>query len=140
SYGVDPLFRAPYVQMWNVDLQRVRARTWNIGVGYVGTKGGDLDLVRAPNRTASGLRIEGVDPFLWESAGADSIMHAFTLRLRKRLSHGVGGGVSYTWSKSIDDASSVGGGATVVAQNDLNLEAERGLSSFDQEHRVNADF
>src|SRR5262249_22540482 len=71
SYGVDPLFRAPHVQMWNLDLQRELARTWNIGVGYVGTKGADLDLVRAPNRTASGLRIAGVDPFLWESSGAD---------------------------------------------------------------------
>jgi outer membrane receptor protein involved in Fe transport len=140
SYGVDPLFRAPYVQMWNLDVQRELARTWNVGLGYVGTKGGDLDLVRAPNRDASGLRIEGVDPFLWESAGADSILHSFTVRLRKRLTHGVAGGVSYTWSKSIDDASSVGGGATVVAQNDLDLQAERGLSSFDQEHRVNADF
>ena len=140
SYGVDPLFRAPYVQMWNLDLQRDLARTWNVGIGYVGTKGAQLDLVRAPNRTASGLRIEGVDPFLWESSGADSIMNAVTFRLRKRLTHGVAGGVSYTLSRSIDDASSVGGGATVVAQNDLDLAAERGLSSFDQRHRVNADF
>jgi len=139
SYGVDPLFRAPFVQIWNLDLQRELARTWNVGIGYVGTKGGQLDLVRAPNRTASGLRIEGVDPFLWESSGADSIMNAVTFRLRKRLTHGIGGSVSYTLSRSIDDASSVGGGATVVAQNDLDLAAERGLSSFDQRHRVNAD-
>src|SRR5262249_24322489 len=41
----------------------------------------------------------------------------------------------------IDNASSLGGGgAAVVAQNDLDLAAERGLSSFDQRHRFTGDF
>jgi hypothetical protein len=43
-------------------------------------------------------------------------------------------------SKSTDDASSVAGGGGTVAQNDLDLGAERGLSSFDQRHRFNGDF
>jgi hypothetical protein len=47
---------------------------------------------------------------------------------------------SYVFSKSIDNASSIGGGAVVVAQNDLNLAAERGLSSFDQRHRFTGNF
>ncbi len=34
---------------------------------------------------------------------------------------------------------SAGGGGT-VAQNDQDLGAERGLSSFDQRHRFNGDF
>src|SRR5262249_5505848 len=84
--------------------------------------------------------IEGVPPFIWESSGADSIMHLFTVRLRKRLTKGLAVGGSYTLSKSIDDASSIGGAGSVVAQNDLNLAAERALSSFDQRHRVSADF
>ena len=67
-------------------------------------------------------------------------MNSVSFRLRKRLTHGWGGGVNYTLSKSIDDASSIGGGGSVVAQNDLDLAAERGLSSFDQRHRVNGDF
>ena len=43
-------------------------------------------------------------------------------------------------SKSIDDASSVAGGGGTVAQNDQDLAAERGLSSFDQRHRFAGDF
>ena len=62
-------------------------------------------------------------------------MHALTFRLRKRLTHGIAAGATYTLSKSIDDASSIGGGGAVVAQNDQDLAAERGLSSFDQRHR-----
>src|SRR5262249_23216027 len=38
------------------------------------------------------------------------------------------------------EASSIGGSAVVVAQNDQDLEAERGLSSFDQRRRFNGDF
>jgi len=41
----------------------------------------------------------------------------------------------YVYSKSIDDASSIGGGGVTVAQNAADIEAERGLSSFDQRHR-----
>jgi hypothetical protein len=68
-------------------------------------------------------------------------MHALSLRVRKRPAKGVGGGATYTWSKSMDNASSLGGGggSGVVAQNDKDLEAEWGLSSFDQRHRLSAD-
>jgi hypothetical protein len=40
----------------------------------------------------------------------------------------------YTFSKSIDDASSFGGVGSTVAQNWLDLAAERGLSSFNRTH------
>ncbi len=49
-------------------------------------------------------------------------------------------GGTYTYSKSIDNASSIGGGAQVVAQNDKDLRAERGLSSFDQRHKLTGDW
>ena len=67
-------------------------------------------------------------------------MHAGSVRLRKRLQHGMAVGGTYTFSKSIDDASSIGGGGTVVAQNDLDISAERSLSSFNQTHRFTGDW
>ena len=66
-------------------------------------------------------------------------MNMITVRLRKRLTKGLAAGVTYTLSKSIDNASSIGGGGSVVAQNDRDLAAERGLSSFDQRHRFAGD-
>ena len=69
-----------------------------------------------------------------------SILHSGTLRVRKRMRKGFSIGGTYVYSKSIDNASSIGGGAAVVAQNFHDLAAERGLSSFDQRQRFNADY
>jgi trimeric autotransporter adhesin len=139
SFGIDPNYRLGYVQIWNVDIQRTLGRTVMIGVGYTGTKGSRLDLQRAPNRGPDGLRIPGVQPFIWETSGGSSIMHALTVRLQKRLTGGFAGGATYTYSRSRDDASSIGGSAVVVAQNDQDLAAEWGPSSFDQPHRFVAN-
>jgi hypothetical protein len=128
NYGIHPDYRLGYVQIWNVDVQRDLTRTVQLGVGYTGTKGSNLDILRAPNRTPTGLLIPGVPPFISESAGADSVMNALTLRLRRRLTNGFAVGGTYTLSRSLDDASSVAGGGGTVAQNDQDLAAERGLS------------
>ena len=128
-----------WLQMWNVDLQRDLTRTINVGVGYAGTRGASLDIQRAPNRGANGVAIANVQPFIWEESGGNSIMHALSVRLQKRPAKGIGAGFSYTLSKSRDNASTLGGGNGTVAQNDKDLEAEWGASSFDQRHRFSAN-
>src|SRR5258708_22586408 len=60
--------------------------------------------------------------------------------MRKRMGHGVGGSGTYAYSKSIDDASSIGGGGTVVAQNPFDIAADRGLSRFDQRHKFTGNW
>jgi hypothetical protein len=96
---------------------------------------------RAPNRLPNGqLRIQTVQPFILETSQGDSILHAGSIRVRKRLRHGISAQGTYVFSKSIDNASSIGGGAEVVAQNDQDLAAERSLSSFDQRHRFTGNF
>lgn len=141
NYGVDPNYRLGYVQMWNLNVQRDMGKNLLLNVGYTGSKGTALDMVRAPNRDpGGGLRIPDVQAFLWETSQGSSILHSGSVRLRKRMSSGLSVGGTYVYSKSIDNASSIGGGATVVAQNDLDLAAERGLSSFDVRHRLTMDY
>jgi hypothetical protein len=139
NYGVDPNYRLAYVQLWNLNIQREFGTSLVVNVGYNGSKGTDLDIVTAPNRTPSGLLLPTVGAFNYETSQGSSILHAASLRVRKRLAHGLAVGGMYVFSKSIDDASSIGGGAVVVAQNPLNLAAERGLSSFDQRHKFTGD-
>jgi hypothetical protein len=67
-------------------------------------------------------------------------MHAFSVRARKRLSQGFQVGGTYTYSRAFDNASTLGGGGGVVAQNDKDLAAEYGPSSFDIRHRFTSDF
>ena len=140
SYGIDKDYALPAALLWNLDLQREFKGGYTLALSYSGTRGFDLDTLRAPNRSPTGLRIAGVAPFVWQSSDATSLLNSITVRARKRLSHGVSGGISYTFAKSTDNASSIGGGATVVAQDDTNLEAERGRSSFDRRHRLTGDF
>jgi hypothetical protein len=140
NYGVDRNYRLGYVQIWNADVQQEITPTLLLNLSYNGTKGTRLDIVESPNRTATGIRIPGVQPFLFENSLGDSTANSGTVRLRKRLQRGVAVSGSYTWSKAIDNASSIGGGATSVAQDAFNLAAERGLSSFDQRHRFTGDY
>ena len=115
-----------------------------LGAGYTGTRGLSLDMVRAPNRGPTGLRIPDVQPFTWQSSEASSQLHAGTFRFSRRPVAGIGAGVSYTLAKSRDNASTLGGGRTSVAQDDQNLDAEWALSSLrpaapglgEREHRA----
>jgi hypothetical protein len=141
SYGIDPDYQLGVAQIWNLDLQRDLPRNLTVNVGYTGTRGSCLDIQRAPNRNPDGgLRIPGVQPFIWQSSEGRSSLHSMTVRARKRLARGISFGGSYTWSRAYDDASSVGGGGAIVAQNDRDLAAEWGRSSFERRHSINGDY
>jgi hypothetical protein len=172
DYAVNPNYRLGYVQIRNLDIQQQIRPTLLLNIDYTGTKGTDLDVLEAPNRTVTGILINNVQAFTYESAVADSEANAASVRLRKRLAKGFSLGGTYTFSKSLDDASSIGAGATsgagtpglgaggtgavgggggsssgtasagasTLAQNPLDLSAERGLSSFNQTHKFTADY
>jgi len=140
NYGIDPNYRTAYVQMWNLNIQHELTPTLLVNVGYTGSKGTALDMLRTPNRGPNGTLNLAIEPFNWETSQGSSILHAASVRLRKRMTNGVAVGGTYTYSKSIDNASSIGGGTQVVAQDDTNLRAERGLSSFDQRHKLTGDW
>jgi hypothetical protein len=128
NYAIDPNYRLGYVQIWNLDIQRQLPHGFLLNVGYNGTKGTHLDEQRA-------ILTSNAQPFIYESSSADSILHSASVRLRKRMSSGIGFSANYVFSKSIDDASSVGLGAVVVAQDPFDIGADRSLSSFDQKHK-----
>jgi hypothetical protein len=148
NYAVNPSYRLGYLQIWNLDIQQEISPTLIFNIDYTGTKGTGLDVVEAPNRciagqadcATNGIRIPGVQAFNWQTSAGNSTTHAASVRLRKRLQHGISMGGTYTFSKAIDDASSIGGGTTVVAQNPFDIAAERGLSFFDQRHRFTGDY
>jgi hypothetical protein len=76
--------------------------------------------------------------FVYLASNGNSTRESGQIQLRRRLHNGLTANVQYSWAKAIDD-SALGGrgqGGTVIAQNWLDLRAERGLSNFDQRHQL----
>jgi hypothetical protein len=133
NFAVDPNYRLGYVQVWNVDIQRTLPHAFLLNIDYNGSKGTRLDIERA-------IQITGIQPFIYESSAGNSVFHAGSVRIRKRMAHGLAFSANYTFSKSIDDASSIGGGGVVVSQNPFDIAGDRGLSSFDQRHKFTGNW
>jgi hypothetical protein len=133
-------FQDGYMQQWNLDIQQELHHQIVIDVSYVGSKGTGLGAVRDINQIDPQTGLRPFPQFGSTAAGesrASSSYHALQFRTERRMSDGLGFLVAYTWSKSIDDASSFVSTRTepALAQDSANLEAERGLSSFHAKHR-----
>ncbi|HKV63967.1 MAG TPA: TonB-dependent receptor [Candidatus Acidoferrum sp.] len=133
NFAVNPNYRLGYVQIWNLDIQESLPGTVMLNVGYNGAKGTRLDTERA-------LVTAGNQPFIYESSEGNSVLHAASVRVRKRMAKGLALSAQYIYSKSIDDASSISGGGSVVAQDPFDISADRGLSSFDQRHKFTGNW
>lgn len=141
NYALDPHFSLPYVQVWNVDIQK--RLPWGIvmNVGYNGSKGSNLDIVTAPRALASSPLTNPTNLlFRYESAAAFSKFSAGTLRVNKQLTKGIAMGANYQYSHSIDDAGALGSVGGVGAQNWTDIQAEEGNSSLDQRHKVSGTY
>ena len=68
NYAANLDYRLGHVQVWNVDIQRTFPMGIVANIGYNGAKGDELDIVRAPNRTATGLLDPGAQPFNYEDS------------------------------------------------------------------------
>jgi hypothetical protein len=111
-----------------------------VNVGYTGATSGNLDMLRAPNRTASGVLNPSSGQFTYEDSIGFQRSNALAINARKRLQKGIALQATYTYSHSIDNASSVGGSGNSIAQNDQNLAAEESNSSFDVRHKLVGNF
>jgi trimeric autotransporter adhesin len=142
TFGVDPNFRVGYVSTWNLVMQRDLPGSLQMVATYLGIKGTRGVQEFLPNTNPPGT----VNPctscppvgFKYLTSSGNSTRESGSLQLRRRLHSGFTASVVYTYSKSIDDDSALGGqgaatsGSATLAQNWLDLNAERGLSTFDQ--------
>ena len=164
TFAIDPNFRVGYAQTWQVAVQSDLPGALQMTATYLGIKGTRGVQEYLPNTYPIGA----VNPcpacpagFVYRASNGNSTREAGSIQLRRRLRSGFTASLLYTYSKSIDDDSILGGegpvapttttgmGATttaatstpqnsVVAQNWLALNAERGLSTFDQRNLLNA--
>ena len=173
----DRNLRTPYMQQFNMNVQYSLRSDLLFEIGYVGSRGTNLfrqvginqarlvtpqnpitndvtGAVVTTNTPANvALRVPysgvGVNNFFQNQSTAQSVYHSLQTSLTKRFAHGLQFLASYTFAKSIDNASGQGGGAGVggvvnpggvgetsgILGNQLINRANRGLSDFDRTHR-----
>ncbi len=144
TFAVDPDFRVGYAQNWQVSMQRDLPASLTMIATYFGAKGSHLMQEFLPNTYPAGA----VNPcpacpagFVYLTSNGSSSRQSVQLELRRRLRNGFTASTQYTLSKSTDDAGAFTGVSltgAAIAQDWLNLDAERGPSNFDQRHLVTA--
>ena len=144
--------RTGYMQHWNFNIEREIGTKSVLEIAYVGSKGTKLLTARDINQPQPQILPPGLplvprpdprfdDIDMLESRG-NSNYNALQARFQQRLFHGLSSLVSYTWSKSIDDASNFfsSAGDPNFPQNSFNVAAERGRSNFDVRHRLSLSY
>ena len=150
-FAVDPNLRTPYVQNYNLNIQRELFRNGVLEVGYVGSHGTKLfryrDINQPANPSVSSARPFDNGPFA-PSGGTffyvnqlettafsnyNALQTSFSVRDRRGFSTQI----NYTWSHSIDNASD---GQDYVANatqpdNSYRTDLEKANSNFDNRHR-----
>jgi hypothetical protein len=166
TFGVDPNFRVGYVHTWTLKVQRDLPGSLQMVATYLGIKGTRGVQEFLPNTNPVGA----ANPcprcptgFEYLVSQGNSTRESGQIQLRRRLHSGFTASVLYTFSKSIDDDSALGGqgavsessstststttttssaptqSAPTIAQDWRNLSGERGLSNFDQRHLLNVE-
>jgi hypothetical protein len=137
TWAINPNQKLPYAQNWTFAVAQTIPHNVLVELEYIGTKGTDLTINEAPAVSATGGAVVGnTKAFSYNTWGANSTYEAGQARVTRRFSTGMSGVVLYTFSKAIDDASSFNGTGGSVVQNINCWTCERGLSSFDQRHRL----
>ena len=140
--------QTPWMEHWNVNVQRQYGTSRAIEVAYVGSRGHDLISARDLNQPAASTNPLNLRPnpqfsdiTLIESR-ASSRYHALQVKYQHRASRGMSLLFAYTLAKSTDDASGffTSSGDPNFPQNSRDPGAERGRSSFDVRHRFSASF
>ncbi|MBI3678979.1 MAG: TonB-dependent receptor [Acidobacteria bacterium] len=137
--GIHPLSRTSYTQQWNFSIQRQLPASFSLTVAYAGTKGTKLEARPDINQPVPGTTtIAQRRPFPRFAAIPNSenrhssIYHGLQVTAERRLARGLNLLAGYTYSHSIDEASS----HFASPMNLRNFRLDRGNSDFDVRNRL----
>jgi trimeric autotransporter adhesin len=133
TVAVNPSYQVPYAMIWNAGIEYNLARSVFLEVMYTGTRGVHLDELLGFSSVTNGTT--NAAGFTYDTTGAFSNFNALQVRLQKRMTRGLMFMARYTYSKSLDDASTIGGGGQTVIQDNADPSGDYGLSSFNMTHQ-----
>jgi hypothetical protein len=154
AYGVNQNFKMPRSSVVSINVENQLSKTTLFTVGYVGTFGRHLEVLYNINQpVASGTTTTGPRPYDTITSypnqnptfagkpllainqlnfGANSNFHSLQTTIKQAAWKGLIATFNYTWSKSLDYASS-----NTTPMNSYNLKADYGPSTFDNRHVLN---
>ncbi len=153
AFGVNQNFKMPRATVVSFNVEQQLSKSTLFSVGYVGTFGQHLEvLYNIDQPVASGTPVSNLQPYQQTSFpnqnslytgktlaainqlnfSAASNYHSLQTTLRQTAWKGLTTTVNYTWSKSLDDASS-----NTTPMNSYNLHMDYGPSTFDNRHLLN---
>jgi hypothetical protein len=140
--GFHPRLFNPYVQQWNLTLEKVLWET-SFRASYLGTKGTNLIYTRDINQR----RIPGDDrsrpyfasgfssPITYMENGGSQIFHGLQLEARKRLEKGLMFQAGYVFSKNISDMLDQADDDAKATSTDANNRSlDRGRVGYHRKH------
>jgi hypothetical protein len=142
TFAVDPNFRIGYVHSMQLSVQQ--NLPWSLvgTVTYSGAKGTHQMQEFIPNSAAPGTTYSCAScptNFYYLTSGANSMNNSIWLQLQRRFRSGFAGNVVYSHVNMIDQGSTGGrGGSAAIAQNWLDLDAERARSAGVRPNTLNA--
>jgi hypothetical protein len=161
-------FRSPYTQQADLAVERQLTENLGLTLSYVWSRGIGMFTTRDLNigalgpevtyriNDASGNQVDSyttptyrlanrIDPrfrrLIQVENGGQSWYNGLIVQLRKRMSHGLEGAVSYTWSHALDTGN-MGGGNDALFYSTLrstfngDYSFDKGSSALDQRHRL----
>lgn len=141
-FGITSDYVNPYAQQASFEIERAIGSV-AISAGYQFTGGRRLPRILDRNLYYTGHLPTGQPTFGFynpailqnnvEESTANSAYHALILQATKRFSNHFTLNAHYTYSKAIDEVTDFN--SDFEPQDQLNANADRGLSSFDQRHR-----
>jgi hypothetical protein len=145
----DPHIRQEVTYQYSLTVQHQVPAGFIFEVGYTGKLArhliGEININQlAPGTLQAnrGVNAEALRPYpgyssiLYAGKRGTSEFHALTATMERRFSHGLMFQTSYMFSRSIDNASD----KRDVAMISTNLNADRGLSSFDRTHVLSVSY
>jgi len=149
AFAVSQELRLPYVVNFNVNVEQQLGATTVLQVGYVGTRGHRLALMRdinAPAPRAAGLS-QALRPFNGrypelaainelETIGS-SRYNSLQMSLIQNAWHGVSGRLNYTLGHAMDNGSEA---RNTLPMNSADINADWGNAAFDVRHVISAGF
>jgi Carboxypeptidase regulatory-like domain len=148
AFAVSQDLKLPYVENFNVNVERQLGPTTIAQIGYVGTRGHRLALMRDINAATPGATLaQSRRPYATqypdlaainelESIGR-SQYNSLQMSLIQNAWHGVSGRLNYTLSHAMDNGSEA---RNTLPMMQNNIDADWGNASFDIRHVLTAGF